>query len=100
MRTVPGARKVGPDDRMGSGSSLAFQRLSRDILPFILSVRWWHAERLAPPMGGRAEASTGHRRHAGRHLRRRSFHRRPVQEHFDSPGGGGSAQLQEIRPGT
>eukprot|EP00661_Eupelagonemidae_sp_cell13_P019469 gene19469-biopygen964 len=39
MRTAPGARKVGPDDRMSSGSSLAFQRLSREPVPFILSVR-------------------------------------------------------------
>eukprot|EP00661_Eupelagonemidae_sp_cell13_P018445 gene18445-biopygen20448 len=39
MRTAPGACKVGPDDTDELRSSLAFQRLSRDALKFILSVR-------------------------------------------------------------
>eukprot|EP00661_Eupelagonemidae_sp_cell13_P025762 gene25762-biopygen21015 len=35
----PARAKWSPMIRMGSGSSLAFQRLSRDTLPLILSVR-------------------------------------------------------------
>eukprot|EP00661_Eupelagonemidae_sp_cell13_P021007 gene21007-biopygen13159 len=35
----PARAKCGPMIRMSSGSSLAFQRLSRDTLPFILGVK-------------------------------------------------------------